>query len=497
MLCVRTSAPFVEEFISGRGPEQMTYIIQHQSGEIEKPAIKFNLSAFLDYFIPPEVQVQPDAHRRARMFMLSHAFGPLLGNVIPLYLHFIVKIEMDYRFWIFLISVMVFWMYPFALRVTKQYQILAFISVQNLIFCILWACYSYGGIYSPFLSWALIIPLLAFFYLPATGIIRNILLIQIFGSVGLFGALVVGGFAFPAVDLSQFQLIGIISTLSASIYVVMMALYFANVFREQGEFQRELGSLMATADNMINLTAAAQQATTAKADFITSMSHELRTPLNAVIGYSQLLLEDIDEKADAVFARDVERIHGAGNYLLRLVDDVLDFSKLEAGKMLSHASAGSLSEMVGKIASDITEHVTSNTYTLECDIEPSNAPLNADWQTLKKAIHHLISGIVADGAGGAVRIQARENQGNIAVRITDPKIRDDEAQSVSLFDVFSNDSDASATKYGSVGIAFALSLKFAHFVGGEIIVEKDIEGRRVFALTIPVNAAGDAAQASA
>ena len=101
------------------------------------------------------------------------------------------------------------------------------------------------------------------------------------------------------------------------------------------------------------------------------------------------------------------------------------------------------------------------------------------------------------GAGGAVRIQARENQGNIAVRITDPKIRDDEAQSVSLFDVFSNDSDASATKYGSVGIAFALSLKFAHLVGGEIIAEMDIKGRRVFALTIPVNAAGDAAQAVA
>ena len=474
----------------------MTYI-QHQSAEIAKPASKFNLSAFLDYFIPPEVQVQPDAHRRARMFMLSHAFGPLLGNVIPLYLHFIVKIEMDYRFWIFFISVMIFWVYPFALRITKQYQILAFISVQNLIFCILWACYSYGGIYSPFLSWALIIPLLAFFYLPATGMIRNILLTQIFGSVGAFGALVVCGFTFPAVDLSQFQLIGIISTLSASIYVVMMALYFANVFREQGEFQRELGSLMATADNMINLTAAAQQATMAKAEFIASMSHELRTPLNAVIGYSQLLLEDVDEKADAEFARDVERIHGAGTYLLRLVDDVLDFSKLEAGKMPSYASAGLLPEMVGKITSDITEHVTSSTYTLECDIKPSGETVTADWQTLKKTIHHLVYGIVADGAGGAVRVEARANQGNIEVRITDPKIRDDEAQSVNLFDVFSNDSDASATKYGSVGIAFALSLKFAQLVGGEIIVEKDFKGRRVFALTVPANAVGDAAQAAA
>jgi signal transduction histidine kinase len=322
--------------------------------------------------------------------------------------------------------------------------------------------------------------------------------VQIFGSLGVFGALVVAGFQFPAVDLNQFQLIGIISTLSAAIYVVMMALYFANVFREQGEFQRELGSLVATADNMINLTAAAQQATTAKAEFIASMSHELRTPLNAVIGYSQLLLEDVDEEADAVFARDVERIHGAGTYLLRLVDDVLDFSKLEAGKMISHATTGSLPEMVGRITSDIKEHVTGNAYTLECDIEASRMPLSVDWQTLKKTVHHLIYGIVADGVGGALHVRAAlAGPDNIAVRITDPKLRGDEAQSVNLFDVFSNDSDASATKYGSVGIAFALSLKFAQLVGGEIAVEKDAKGRRVFALTVPAKIPGDAAMAAA
>jgi len=139
-----------------------------------KVASNFSLSAFLDYFIPGELQVQPDAHRRARMFMMSHAFGPFLGIVIPLYLHFFLNIATDYRFWTFLASILAFWVYPFALRITKRYQTIAFISVQNLIFCILWACYAYGGIFSPFLSWALIIPMLSFFYLPAAGLIRNI-----------------------------------------------------------------------------------------------------------------------------------------------------------------------------------------------------------------------------------------------------------------------------------------------------------------------------------
>ncbi|RYG27584.1 MAG: hypothetical protein EON93_20260, partial [Burkholderiales bacterium] len=70
---------------------------------------KLGLGAFLDYFIPMELQVQPDTHRRARMFMISHVFGPFLGNVIPLYLYFINGIPADFRFWTFLVSVTAFW----------------------------------------------------------------------------------------------------------------------------------------------------------------------------------------------------------------------------------------------------------------------------------------------------------------------------------------------------------------------------------------------------
>ena len=396
------------------------------------PRRKFNLNALLDYFIPVEMQVQPAAHRRARMFMLSHAFGPFLGNVIPLWLHFVLKIEMDYRFWIFFVSITIFWLYPIVLRLTKRYQLLAFLSIQNLTFCILWACYSYGGVYSPFLSWTLIIPLLSFFYLPATGLIRNVILGQIFLSVGVFAALVVSGYAFPAVDLRDFEFIGIISTLSASLYVVMMALYFANVFREQRAFERELGGLVATADHMINLTAAAQQASIAKADFVASMSHELRTPLNAVIGYSQILLEDADGEADRSFAVDVKRIHDAGAHLLRLIDDILDFSKLEAGRMVSHASNGSLAECVDSVSAEVAQSAIGEVYSIRCEGGQAGGSLKIDWHTVKKAIHHLIYGVAAEGtfgtatgaAKGIIRLQASATPGDrITIRITDPKIR--------------------------------------------------------------------------
>jgi signal transduction histidine kinase len=472
-------------------------LVHDDSKTVGKAATGFSLSAALDYFIPPELQVQPDAHRRARMFMLSHAFGPFLGNVIPLYLHFFLNIQMDYRFWIFFFSITVFWAYPFVLRATKRYQLLAFISVQNLIFCILWACYSYGGILSPFLPWTLTIPLLAFFYLPATGVIRNVLLVQIFSSLAVFSGLVVSGFHFPTVDLEQFQLIGIISTLSASIYVVMMALYFANVFREQGQFERELGSLVATADHMINLTAAARQATIAKADFVASMTHELRTPLNAVIGYSQLLLEDGEEDGDVDFVRDVQRIHTAGTHLLHLVNDILDFSKIEAGKMVSSCSSGRLDNEIGSAVSEISELLAETSYVLQPEIGHDDRLLNVDWDALRKAINHIVLGIAADGGGGAIVMQAFVSNRDIIIQIVDPVARTAEANSDVLFDVFSDVSDMSATKYGRVGMALALGLKFAQLIGGGIDVETDAEGRRVFVMRVPADAGAAQALAAA
>ena len=455
---------------------------------------RINLNAFLDYFIPLSVQVQPDAHRRARMFMLSHVFGPFLGNVIPLYLHFILNIEMDYRFWTFFASITVFWLYPFALRATQRYQLLAFISIQNLNFCILWACYSYGGVYSPFLSWALIIPLLSFFYLPATGLIRNAILAQIVVSLGIFAALVVTGFQFPAVDLRQFEVIGIISTLSAAVYVVMMALYFANVFREQRAFEQELGNLVATTDHMIALTAAAQQAAIAKADFVASMSHELRTPLNAVIGYSQLLLEDAGEETEEEFSRDVQRIHQAGSHLLHLVDDILDFSKLEAGKMVSQPAEGSLADCLDGISFEIAEK-SGTVLKVVYDDSSNHKLLTADWHTVRKALQHLVYGVADDQYSGEVQLRAKVSSGCIVMRVLDPRTGTVHTDTGSLFDIFSDGSDASATKYGNVGIAFALSLKFAQLIGGAISVNVDSQGRREFTMTIPTEQAAVSAAA--
>jgi hypothetical protein len=95
-------------------------------GWFRLPPTKFRLGDLLDYFIPAEMQVNAESHRRARMFMLSHAFGPILGNSIPLYMA-VTGISRDYRVVVFFLSILLFWAYPFLLRRTGRYQLIALV----------------------------------------------------------------------------------------------------------------------------------------------------------------------------------------------------------------------------------------------------------------------------------------------------------------------------------------------------------------------------------
>jgi signal transduction histidine kinase len=454
---------------------------------LRAPKISFRLDEYLDYFIPRDIRVRPDWHRRARMFMLSHTFGPFLGNVIPLYL-FIVGFEIDYRFWIFAASITAFWIYPFLLKWTGGYVVLAFISIQNLLFCILWACYAYGGIYSPFLPWLLITPTLAFFYLPSAGHFRTALLLLIGLNVLVFAELVVSGYQFPEVDLELLQVIGIISTISASIYVAMMSLYFARVLKDQQRFEREVGDLIATSENLESLTAAAEQASAAKADFIASMSHELRTPLNAVIGYSQLLLDDARDEGDDTIAHDLESINGAGTHLLKLVNDILDFSKIEAGKMETFPSRDCLRQQLEEIARRVRPELAERGYRFELDLSEATGLLETDWPALTKGLAHLLVGAATSQTGGTLSLgAARTADEGCRLRVVDKGGALDGRPLESLFDLFHDDRDATPTKYGGAGIGLALGLKFVRLIGGDVEAAHGKDGARVFTVTLPAS----------
>jgi signal transduction histidine kinase len=348
---------------------------------------------------------------------------------------------------------------------------------------------------SPFLPWILIFPLLAFLYLPPTGKIRNVLLVQIFGSVAVFIGLCFSGIPLPPVDLAELQTIGMISMASVAIYFAMMSLYFAKMFHEQREFARELNGLVSTSDNLRNLTTAANQASAAKADFVAGMSHELRTPLNAIIGYSQLLLEEAEEEKDESSIVDLGHVHKAGSDLLRLIDDILAYSRIEAGKMPLNAHSNDAASQIDEWRRELAEVSGRSGYTIELTTTGELPSLRTDWRSAAATVKHLAAGI-ATQKQGHLSICVEADGSGLAVRFTDHDSAGAVRPIAMVQEMFEHSDDASPTKYGGTGIETALAFKLAQFLCGTI--DRDSRaGSKSIVLTIPDLSAIDSSQAAA
>src|ERR1700694_1409711 len=329
------------------------------------------LDRLVSYFIPPEVAADRDARNRAHVFLVSHILGPFNGNVVPIALYMLDPVP-GYQVAVLAISITAFWIFPFLLRAGAPYNPLALVSIQNLIFCILWSCYFYGGVTSPTLPWVLVIPLLAFFYLGSSKSLRLIVMVMFTANLAIFSSFYLFGYPIKNdLPVAAMQGLGLVSTVAASLYVAMMALYYAKILASQTELESEMRQHMATASALRLATEEAERAGAAKAEFLAKMSHELRTPLNAVIGYSQILLEHAEDEGDSESIADLNKIHSAGQHLLKLVNEVLDLSKIEAGKMELNLEETDLAELLGEIV-DVARPAAKNSGNeILCTIAPN------------------------------------------------------------------------------------------------------------------------------
>ncbi|NJO32445.1 MAG: hypothetical protein HC869_04250 [Rhodospirillales bacterium] len=188
------------------------------------------LSGFVDWFIADDVRSGSNELRRRRMFLISHLLGPFLGHPITAFLY-----VSDPHPWphvhILGASITLFWLFPPLIKfLPKYYTVFALLSVQNLIFAILWGSYHYGGASSPFLMWLLVVPLLAFFYMGSIKATRIGVVLQIGFSLGAFYLAYLWDEKFPSnIPIEHMVGVGIISALSASLYVFMMASYYAQI----------------------------------------------------------------------------------------------------------------------------------------------------------------------------------------------------------------------------------------------------------------------------
>ncbi|WP_377294675.1 sensor histidine kinase [Rhizobium sp. SG2393] len=452
-------------------------------------SLSLKLDRLVDWFIPPDIAADRAMRKQARMFLISHLLGPFLGNSVPLALY-IFDPHPQWDVAILAASITGFWIFPLVLKTYGHYNLLALISVENLLFAILWSCYWYGGVTSPTLPWVLTIPLLAFFYIGETPHLRGPMLTLFGVNMVIFGLCMylipAPGHGIPSAEL---QGLGIISTIAAALYVAMMAIYYARALASQAELEAVMRHHITTARNLRQAAFEADRATRAKSEFLAKMSHELRTPLNAVIGYSQILIEEAEDGGNPDDLVDLERIHAAGQHLLRLVNNVLDLSKIEAGHMQLYCEDFSLVDMVNDAVREQTQAAAANGNRLHAIIEPGIGYIHGDELKLRNALTNLMQNATKYTKNGEITVHVSERAeaaGNmIEIRVQDTGIGMDKPELSALFEKFAVVNDETATKYGGTGVGLALTRQLCRLMNGDVTVTSQPGVGSCFTITVP------------
>ena len=441
----------------------------------------------LDWFIPQDLRGETETLRRVRMFMVSHLFGPFLGHTISLCL-LMLDPNPDLAWWVFFGAITAFWAFPIGIKLGIPYPALALLSVQNLTFTVLWGCYAYGGLNSPLMPWVITIPLLAFFYLGSGWVVQASVVALILANLLLFGALSHGGAVFPEhIPAASLSGLGIISIICAAAYVSMMALYYAKIVSSQPELEREVARRLETAEQLRQATEDADLANKAKSDFLAKMSHELRTPLNAVIGYSAMLLEDMEEAGRTQQCIDLGKIQHAGEHLLTLINDLLDLSKLDVGKMELCLELLDVAILVGNVTASHRGQIAAGGNVLRVDCADNIGTIEGDVTKLGRVLANLLSNAGKFTQDGAVDVAVTRDDCWLTIGVRDTGNGIEAKRLESLFENFDEDERATTSKYGGTGLGLPLSMKLCKLMGGDLMVESTLGEGSCFTVRIPIS----------
>jgi len=225
-----------------------------------------------------------------------------------------------------------------------------------------------------------------------------------------------------------------------------------------------------------------------KSEFLANMSHELRTPLNAIISFSEILQEDADDAGQEQFIPDLQEINSAGKHLLGLINDILDLSKIEAGRMDLMAEQFSVPELVREVRSLATPLVERNDNTLVVELDPAVGEMYTGRTRLKQSLLNLLSNAAKFTEKGTVAWRtALTKDGLITFAVTDTGIGITPEQMERLFQAFSQADASTSRRYGGTGLGLALTQQFARMMGGDVTVTSRPGAGSTFTITLPVD----------
>ncbi len=446
------------------------------------------LQRVMNWFVPEHLSGDLHTRKRVQMFIISHVFGPIIATPIPLFLWFAdpqpspqvpILAASIYGFWPFLALVKLF---------PRAYTPLAMASVLNLTFCIMWGTFNYGGTSSPFLVWFVLTPLLAFMYLGSTWSARIFVFGQItLGIAALYGVYLYSDFPVH-IPVENMVVAGVLSALGSNIYVFMMAAYYSSVVDSQSELIKEIDRHQATLKALTRAKDDAERANGAKSEFLAKMSHELRTPLNAVLGYSELLLEDAELDGRGEQIADLQKISAAGKHLLAMVNDILDISKIEAGKMVLHVENVDLDALIDDVESTARPLVAKNTNTFTVERGANLGTMRADVTKLRQAIYNLLSNAAKFTQNGQITLIVKRNGDWMEIAVADTGIGISLEQQKALFSNFTQASSKIAAVYGGTGLGLSLSQNLCRLMGGRIEIESELGKGSRFTIRLPAHA---------
>ncbi|MGD8726542.1 MAG: response regulator [Gemmatimonadales bacterium] len=233
----------------------------------------------------------------------------------------------------------------------------------------------------------------------------------------------------------------------------------------------------------------AESANQAKSRFLASMSHELRTPLNAIIGYSEMLQEDALDAGQEGFVPDLQKVHAAGKHLLSLINDVLDLSKIEAGRMDLYLETFEICSLLSDVATTVRPLVEKNANRLLLECTEDIGSMHADMTRVRQVLLNLLSNACKFTENGTITLAVERNGGRdqeaVAFRVSDTGIGMTPEQMEKLFEAFSQAEASTASKYGGTGLGLAISRKFCQMMGGDVEVASEWGIGTTFTVRLP------------
>ena len=234
----------------------------------------------------------------------------------------------------------------------------------------------------------------------------------------------------------------------------------------------------------------AEAANRTKSAFLANMSHELRTPMNAIIGYSEMLAEEAEDAGVEEFIPDLNKIQSAGKHLLSLINDILDLSKIESGKMTVYLEAFDVKSLVEDVAATVKPLLAKNNNQLILNIQPDLGPMTSDLTKVRQTLFNLLSNASKFTENGTITLSAQLDQSglssNVSFAVQDTGIGMTPEQCGKLFQAFSQ-ADASTTrKYGGTGLGLAISRRFCQILGGDITVASIPGTGSTFTVILPL-----------